>query len=143
MRRVKGIGPIRLEKLRPWICVSESEESATEDDAPPSLVRVAVAKASAATKPITTGNKLTADDAPLDINRATAGELQSLPGIGPKLAAAIVAAREEKPFASVDDLRRVKGIGPKTLEKVRPFVIIESGRALASYEGLHAKTQRP
>jgi competence protein ComEA len=144
LRRVKDIGPIRLEKLRPWVCVSESEELPAKEDAPALPIRVAVAKATTtATKPNATGKKLSADDAPLDINRATVEELQRLPGIGPKLAAAIVAAREDKPFASVDELRRVKGIGPKTLEKVRPFVIIESGRELASYETLHAKAQRP
>jgi competence protein ComEA len=144
LRRVKGIGPIRLEKLRPWVCVSEADELSAEEDALALPVRVAVTKASTTTtKPNPTSKKLSADDGPLDINRATVEELQRLPGIGPKLAAAIVAARQEKPFASVDDLRRVKGIGLKTLEKVRPFVIIESARELASNEVLHAKAQRP
>lgn len=55
----------------------------------------------------------------VDMNRASREELQGLPGIGPTLAQRIVEAR---PFRSVEDLRRVRGIGPKTLEKLRPLV---------------------
>ncbi len=54
----------------------------------------------------------------LDVNAASAQELDALPGIGPVLAERIVAAR---PFKSADDLRRVKGIGAKKYEKIRPF----------------------
>lgn len=45
--------------------------------------------------------------------------LETLPGIGPALAARIVAAR---PFHDVDDLLRVRGIGPATLERLRSAV---------------------
>jgi DNA uptake protein ComE-like DNA-binding protein len=58
--------------------------------------------------------------APLDVNRATQPELARLPGVGPALAARIVAAR---PFADVDELRRVKGVRRATLERLRPHVI--------------------
>lgn len=54
----------------------------------------------------------------LDANTASQQELDALPGIGSVLAARIVAAR---PFQSADDLRKVKGIGAKTYEKIRPF----------------------
>jgi DNA uptake protein ComE-like DNA-binding protein len=53
---------------------------------------------------------------PLDVNRATATELADLPGIGPALAARIVAAR---PFADVGELRRVRGLRRGTLERLR------------------------
>jgi competence protein ComEA len=57
------------------------------------------------------------------LNRATAEQLQELPGIGPVLAARIVEERHSHgPFRSVDELLRVRGIGPKTLAKVRPYV---------------------
>jgi competence protein ComEA len=65
---------------------------------------------------------------PLDLNSATASELEELPGIGPKLARAIVAYREEHdPFRSVDDLLRVPGIGPATLERIRDLVTVGDG----------------
>ena len=54
----------------------------------------------------------------LDVNAASVRELVALPGIGTVLAGRIIAAR---PFKSADDLRRVKGIGAKTYEKIRPF----------------------
>ncbi|PYN96545.1 MAG: hypothetical protein DMD91_21105 [Candidatus Rokuibacteriota bacterium] len=48
-----------------------------------------------------------------------------LPGVGPVLANRIVSAREsDGPFASVDDLRRVSGVGPTRIERFRPLVTI-------------------
>ncbi len=61
--------------------------------------------------------------APVSINHATAAELERLSGIGPTLAARIVAYRKEHGyFATVDDLVKVRGIGPKLLERLRPQV---------------------
>ncbi len=61
---------------------------------------------------------------PVDLNRATAAELDALPGIGPATAQAIVDHREANgPFASVDDLEAVRGIGPAKLEAIRPLVV--------------------
>lgn len=60
---------------------------------------------------------------PVDVNRATAAELEALPGIGPVLAARIVAHREEHgPFAAVDDLQGVRGVGPSLLADLRERV---------------------
>lgn len=56
-------------------------------------------------------------DVPLDPNEATADELASLPGIGPGLAARLVAAR---PFRSPDDVRRVAGLGERRFQALRP-----------------------
>ena len=62
---------------------------------------------------------------PIDLNTAGETALATVPGIGPRRAAAIVADREARgPFASVDDLDRVRGIGPATVEKLRPFVTV-------------------
>ncbi len=56
--------------------------------------------------------------AQLDINTATEKELRLIPGIGPVLAARIIAAR---PFRSADDLKKVNGIGDKKYAEIRPY----------------------
>ncbi len=62
-------------------------------------------------------------DGRLDLNRASADELEGLPGIGPKTAERILEDRKAHgPFRKTSDLGRVKGIGPKTLERLRPHV---------------------
>ncbi len=63
--------------------------------------------------------------APLDLNSATAIELDTLPDIGPTKAARIVEYRTQNgAFKSVEDLTEVEGIGEKTLEKLRAFVFV-------------------
>ncbi len=63
---------------------------------------------------------------PVDINQADAGTLATaIVGIGEKKAATIVRYRDSNgPFASVDDLARVKGIGPATIEKNRQNLMV-------------------
>lgn len=59
----------------------------------------------------------------LDVNRATAAELESLPGVGPALASAIVADRERRgPFPGAAGLTRVRGFGPAKAREVAPDV---------------------
>jgi len=59
----------------------------------------------------------------LNINTADEAQLEALPGIGPTLARRIVAYRETHgPFATVDDLLAVSGIGPTLLDKLRPWI---------------------
>jgi len=61
--------------------------------------------------------------APIDVNVAAAAELESLPGVGPATAMAIVTERERNgPFLDVDDLDRVPGIGPAKLDGLRDLV---------------------
>lgn len=62
----------------------------------------------------------------LNINTATRAELELLPGIGPSLAQRIIDHRDQHGlFKAIDDLDDVKGIGPRTLEKLRPLIFVE------------------
>ena len=63
---------------------------------------------------------------PISLNTADQTTLESIPGIGPSKASAIIEERASGGhFQSVEDLARVKGIGPSTVEAMRPFVTVE------------------
>jgi competence protein ComEA len=132
LRRVKGVGPATFEKVRGFLRVDataafppqpENMEPLVLERKPPTrgqpLTPAPYPRAGGA------GRKLQPGDAPINVNTATVEQLQQLPGIGPVTAQSIAAARSVKAFKSVVDLDRVKGIGPKTLEKLRPFVVFE------------------
>jgi competence ComEA-like helix-hairpin-helix protein len=112
---IHGIGPATRERLRDFVEVrtertEDAPESAKKDKA------TATKKSGAWTGPA------------IDLNRATAEDLQRLPGIGPKLAQRILDERNKAPFREVGDLRRVNGIGPKKLEQLRPCVTLSKKR---------------
>jgi competence protein ComEA len=63
----------------------------------------------------------------LNLNTASAQAFERLPGIGPVTAARIVVNREDQgPFTQVDSLQRVRGVGPKTLDKLRALVMVDA-----------------
>ena len=62
---------------------------------------------------------------PVNLNRASAEQLDALPGVGPSTATAIVTYRDQHgPFGSVDDLLKVRGIGPAKLDAIRALVAV-------------------
>ena len=68
----------------------------------------------------------------LDINRATVDELMALPGIGPARAGAIADWRDRNGFfEKVEDLVAVRGIGRKTLDRMRMYICVDRGDSLA------------
>lgn len=77
-------------------------------------------------RPFQTGERM-------DPNVAGDEELDRLPGVGPAKALRIVREREENgPFTSIDDLARVQGVGPGSVERMRPFLRIDPAMARAA-----------
>lgn len=132
LARVPGIGPATLERIRSWVFVMEPPDPtavvATSAIVPKPVVALDTGKMGAKPKK---GANLTA---PININTAGLVDLQKLPGIGPKMSQRIVDERTKKPFANIDELKRVYGIGKKTVDRLRPFVTVgeaESSTVLA------------
>ena len=127
LRQVSGIGAKTLEKIRPWVCV-ESEMPAAEVLPPGAELSVAAVPRRAAPPSPRKSGKTKKEEGlhgiVININEASAGELQRLPRIGPTLSERILEERGKGRFRSVEELRRVKGIGPKTLDNLRPFITV-------------------
>ena len=62
-------------------------------------------------------------DGQIDINAATSAQLQLIPGIGPSIAQRIIDYRTENGnFTAIEDLLKIKGIGTKTFEQMKPYI---------------------
>ncbi len=67
----------------------------------------------------------------VNLNTATPAQLDLLPGVGQKAAEKIVAYRQKEPFHRIEDLVKVKGIGKKSFEKMRPYLAVSGETTLA------------
>ena len=75
--------------------------------------------------PVTAGSPVSTVPSKVNINTATASQLDELPGVGPSTANRIIAYRQSKgPFSKVEDLLNVPGIGPAKLDAMRPMVTV-------------------
>lgn len=61
----------------------------------------------------------------INLNKATKFELMKLPGVGEKTADVIIEYRKTNPFSKIEDIMKIKGIGPKKFEKMREFIVAE------------------
>lgn len=112
--RVPGVGERTAERLAPFLDLPAAVHG---------MAGVAPGSRRARLSLASSPERAPGAGAPVALNSADAGALTALPGVGPVLAARIVAHRErEGPFASVDSLLSVPGIGPATLERIRPLV---------------------
>lgn len=88
--------------------------------------KITINKSGSAIKGQMSGEKHLIFSIPLNINKATAQDFETLPGIGPKLAEKIIETRKSLGgFKSIEDLKKVKGIGDKKLEKIREMVAVD------------------
>lgn len=111
LTRVRGIGPATIERLAPHLTLESGGGGRRARGAVTATPRTARSAASSANQQVAR---------PIDLNRATAEELEQVRGIGPALAARIIARRDEVGgFGRVEDLIEVRGIGPATLESMR------------------------
>ena len=62
----------------------------------------------------------------LDINTATAAQLDALPGIGAAVAQRIIEHRQQEPFRTVSDLQKVRGVGPALAARLAPFLLLSA-----------------
>ncbi len=119
LRNVRGVGPITFEKIRARLRAGAVARPVTLG-VPPSP------DPAATVPPRVVGNrKIQPGEPPINVNTASAEELQRLPSVGPVMARNIISARIARPFESLNDLDRVKGIGPKTLAKFGPLVVVK------------------
>lgn len=116
---VPGVGPALLREAAPHLALRPAAE------APPARrsFQSAAPVADWERSPEKSRSKVAPSGGVVDVNAATARELAALPGIGPALAGRIVAWRSAHGrFGSVDALGEVPGIGPATVERLRPRV---------------------
>lgn len=67
----------------------------------------------------------------LNLNTANQAQLELLPGVGPATAKRLLAYRDKHRFGAPSHIRRVKGIGKKTYQKLKPFLVVDGETTLA------------
>lgn len=136
---VKGVGPATAKKIiasRPYASLDELTKAgltAKKIESLKPMLTVGVAAVPASTRSTKKDTSPRAADkpvgGPVDLNTADKSTIEDLPGVGPSLAGSIIAAR---PFKSIDDLQKVKGVGPAKFAKLKDHVTVGSTAAPAA-----------
>ena len=100
--------------------------AATQEQAGPAPSGAVVEAAQAAT----TETPAESPSGVVNVNTATAAQLQLLPGVGPSRAQAIIERREEHPYRRPEDLLAIRGIGRSTLNRMLPYIVVDGDTTL-------------
>ena len=137
---VGGVSSVPFSNVRPGSPTSPNAAGVLPSGFPPPSARIDIDNRQQANSTVQgyiptskkPGSSPSAPSPPIDLDVATAAELEALPRIGPALAARIIASRDSLgPFGSLEGLGRVRGIGPVMLKMLAPRVTF-SGRAASS-----------
>lgn len=117
LARVSGLGPKSVERLKPYLRVAGGGGSGSAGRRGAVAARAGPGVGEGRTAGAMVPGAL------VDLNRATAEELQALPGIGPVMAERIVALRKERGgFRKLEELMEVKGVGDRTFARLKPLM---------------------
>jgi competence protein ComEA len=131
LERIPGIGEARFKEMRKHVAITDRSSKA---DGKRKAYSTKEATKAARDSSSAKGNRI-------DLNRADAETLERLPGVGATTAQNIIAAR---PFASVDELKKVSGIGEARFKEIRSLVTVEksSARGVGRPPGSSARSNR-
>lgn len=116
---IKGIGEKKFDKMSPHLTVEGGMSHGSVDAAESK-------SESQSSKSGGRSSKKAPPSAPVNLNTATAEQLQTIPGIGEKKAEEIIAWRKANgDFKAIEDLRKIKGIGEKKFEKMKPYITVK------------------
>jgi competence protein ComEA len=136
LEAVKGVGPATAKKIidnRPYTSLDDLKKAGLSAKKISSMKSsLTVSEAAAPVAPVAKAKEPKAAEAaavgPVDLNTADQKALEALPGIGPAMAKKIMAAR---PFNSVDDLRKVKGLSKAKMAALKDKVTVSPAKAAA------------
>lgn len=127
---IAGGGVVALvatRELKPEITIIQptGEVAGLKEEEPPAAATPSAEVEKSSPSPSPAPQSASPRSSKVNLNTAAKSRLESLPHIGPVKAQAIIDYRRQRPFGSIGEITRVKGIGPKTLEKIKDLITVE------------------